>query len=54
MIENSFANVMRIFGTGFGLVVVIMVMLAAIMEVTGVVVQKYEQRSKAKSKGKES
>jgi len=36
--------VMRICGTGFGLVVVVMILLAAIMEVMGIIVQKWEKR----------
>jgi len=54
MIENSFANVMRICGTGFGLVVVVMILLAAIMEVMGIIVQKWEKRRSRRLAGDKS
>jgi Na+-transporting methylmalonyl-CoA/oxaloacetate decarboxylase gamma subunit len=54
MLENTFANVMRISMTGFGLVIVVMVVLAAIMEVMGHVVQKWERKRRAGLKEKES
>ncbi|MBN2332731.1 MAG: hypothetical protein JXO49_10030 [Deltaproteobacteria bacterium] len=52
--EDTFANVMRISTTGFGLVLVVMVLLAGIMEVTGMMVQRWEKKQKEKLKGNQS
>ncbi len=48
--NGNFTEALKIFGIGFGLVIVIMIALAFIMETVGKIVAKFENKKKAEVK----